>query len=127
MTGDYFYMRALYHVWGSGLWTYGDQKGSVTQDPFAAFQRDRRAFERMWCEKYGEHLGRRGQTFAYWRLDRKMLWHEAVEVARTGPPERVCMIMSDHGWEKVDLMLPPGELIRVEQYDFVFPKRRRST
>lgn len=118
---DYFYMRTLHRGDGK-LATYADQKGSVTRNPLAAYKRDRRAFERAWHEKYGEHLGRKGEMYAYWSLDRKVQWWQAIAVARTTPPDRVCVMLTAYGWAKADLVLPPGELIQVDQYELMLLK-----
>lgn len=118
---DYFYMRALTHH-GNELATYADQAGSVTRDPMSAYKRQRRTFERAWNEKFGEHLSRRGDMFAYWSLERKMPWWEALEVARTTPPHRVCVLLATYGWSKADLVMPPGVSIRVKQYELMLMK-----
>jgi hypothetical protein len=114
-------MRALKHH-GNGLATYADQAGSVTRDPMAAYKRQRRTFERAWNEKFGEHLGRKGEMFAYWSLERKMPWWAALEVARTTAPYRVCVLLTAYGWTRADLVMPPGVQIRVEQYELMLMK-----
>lgn len=118
---DYFYMRALHHQ-DNGLATYLDQAGSITRDPMAAYKRQRRAFERAWNKEFGEHLGRKGEMFAYWSLERKMPWWEALEVARTTPPHRVCVLLTEYGWSRADLVLPPGASIQVRQYELMLMK-----
>lgn len=124
---DFYYMRAL-HVSGQPrtLHTYGDQKGSVTRDPHEAYRVARRTFERAYHLEYG-HIGHAGQLFAYWPLPHKMVWHEALPIAQTTPPERVCVLIHDFDWETVDLVLPPGQLIIIDQYEETLPKSARST
>lgn len=124
---DFFYMRALY-VGGQPrtLRAYGDQKGSVTRDPHESYKRDRRVFEREYHIRHG-HIGHAGEMFAYWPLPHKMPWHEALPIAQTTPPERVCVLIHDFDWEKVDLMLPPGQLIIIDQHENTLPKSARST
>lgn len=115
---QYYYMRAVYG-WpdtpGERIHAFGDQKGAVTTNPFAAYQRQRLKLER----ESGDNLRvqRHGEMFAYWRLDRRMPWREALAIARTTPPERVCVLVGFNNWAKVDFVLPPGVLIEIDQYE----------
>lgn len=129
---QYFYMRVVSRYHKGGLITHGEERGSVTTSPVEAFKRDRRAFERRFLEKYdsweADHRG--GRMFAYWSLGTKMPWHQAVDVARTTPPDRVCVLTCSHQWWMVEFVLPPGELIRVDQWPQTLPgwkKQQRST
>lgn len=128
---QYFYMRLVYG-WpdppGERICTYGDQKGYITTDPYAAFKQQTLAHERMMHAKYGMPPDRAGDMFAYWRLDKKMPWHEALPLAKATPPERVCVMVGPGAqWAKVDFVLPPGVLIEIDQYESVLPKKQRST
>lgn len=127
---DYFYMRPVYgpDPPGEQICAYEDQTGAVTTNPFEAYKRHRVAFERLMRESYSTPTDRAGEMFAYWRLPRKMPWHEALPIAQTTPPERVCVLVSPSPhWAKVDFVLPPGVLVKIDQYETTLPKVQRST
>ena len=113
--GDYFYMRAVYVDKDNQLYT-SIEAGAITRDPMKAYRRFRLAREQQ-MGRYGwpsdSHLDRRGQVFAYWRLDQKMSWRKAAAVARISAPERVCVLTSRVGWWHAELTLPDGVLIKI--------------
>jgi hypothetical protein len=106
-----FYVHNLYSI-GNKMNAHGPL-GSVTTDPVRAFQNDQRNWEKEWVEKY-PHYGppkRAGRLYAAWMLPGKMSRREARHYASTRQPYRVYVLLSQHDWSRVELILPPGQLI----------------
>lgn len=111
---DYFYMHPVHVDANNQLYT-PREKGFVTIDPMAAYQRYLRAYERSMGSGWpnNSHLDRKGKMFAYWRLDSKMPWRQAAMIARSSAPERVCVLTESSGWWHAEFVLPPGVLIHI--------------
>lgn len=109
----YFYMRVLYTFGDGQLRTFGDQRGSVTRDPLAAFKRYQLAFEQK-VQTCG--MSRAGRLFATWQLPSKMSRDRAQAYARTVRPHRVHIVVAPYGWGSVQMVLPEDQEILIEDY-----------
>lgn len=120
---DYFYVTPVYSYGGPQLRGSDCNWGSVTKDPVAAYKRYWSQHTRRMKTKHNVFpLDRAGRTFAAWRLPYRMPLDAARPYAHDNPPYRVYVVLSNDGWNIVDLILPEGKAI-----DFGFPRAEDSS
>lgn len=80
----------------AGLRTYGDERGSIVQDPVQAAMRDMRAREKEWEDHYpGDILRRAGRTWAVWKLADKPTLQEAKTHAMAHRPDVLLVMLTE--------------------------------
>jgi hypothetical protein len=101
---EYWYIRPTHFLDGV-LYTYGQQAGSVTQDPVDAY----RQFMLSMGAGLRAHRWKplnSGDTFAAWRLSGKVSLEGATSQARERRPDRVYVLREGRDWPSLILALP---------------------